>query len=100
MYKTNPGRKAILAVNKPDVLTQLGKRTVPMPNGCWAVDGDLERRATVCSINAHRYVWEAIHGPIGCNDHIHHLCRNPGCVRPDHLQRLSPREHYDAHADD
>ena len=82
-----------------DALVELGKRVVVMGD-CYVVDGNPDRYASAGTSNAHRYVWESIHGPIGCDDHIHHVCRTKGCIRPDHLQRLTRREHYDEHADD
>lgn len=35
---------------------------------------------------AHRVVYELMVGPIPKNLEIDHLCRNRGCVRPDHLE--------------
>lgn len=82
-----------------DPLVALGERVVVMGD-CYVVDGDTDVYAHAGGMNAHRFVWESIHGPIGCDDHIHHVCRTKGCINPDHLQRLTRREHCDAHADD
>jgi hypothetical protein len=46
---------------------------------------------------AHRVAWEAAHGPIPDGMHVHHKCRNPGCVNVDHLELHSPREHRKRH---
>ena len=35
---------------------------------------------------AHRVAWELYRGPIPQGTEIDHLCRNPICVNPDHLQ--------------
>lgn len=36
---------------------------------------------------AHRVAWEMSHGhPVPDDLTIDHLCRNPGCVRPDHME--------------
>ena len=42
-------------------------------------------------ILAHRIMYEVYNGyhPYG---HVDHLCRNTRCVRPDHLELVSPRE--------
>ena len=45
------------------------------------------------SLYAHRVSWELIHGPIPAGHVVHHLCSGPQCVRPSHLQALSPSEH-------
>lgn len=37
---------------------------------------------------AHRAGWELLFGPLG-DLHLDHLCRNRGCVRPDHLEPVT-----------
>ena len=39
----------------------------------------------------HRIVYEALRGPIPADRVIDHLCRNPGCVNPDHLEPVPHR---------
>lgn len=41
---------------------------------------------------AHRLVYEILVGPIPDGLHIDHLCRNPRCVRPDHLEPVTKAE--------
>jgi hypothetical protein len=41
---------------------------------------------------AHRVVYELLVGPIPDGLQLDHLCRNHGCVRPDHLEPVTPRE--------
>lgn len=63
--------------------------------GCWEWQGnrtaggygrfDIEGR----SIPAHRYAYESRVGPIPPRLVIDHLCRNPPCVRPDHLEPVT-----------
>lgn len=41
---------------------------------------------------AHRAVYEALVGPIPAALELDHLCRNRGCVRPDHLEPVTGKE--------
>lgn len=41
---------------------------------------------------AHRVAWELAKGPIPAGLQIDHLCRNPRCVNPKHLEPVTPRE--------
>lgn len=40
---------------------------------------------------AHRYAYELLVGPIPVGLQIDHLCRNRGCLNPDHLEPVSRR---------
>jgi hypothetical protein len=41
---------------------------------------------------AHRFAYEALHGPIPSDLTIHHRCKTRRCVRHDHLELLSDEE--------
>lgn len=47
---------------------------------------------------AHRHSYEAVNGPIPPGMHIDHLCKQPSCVRPEHLAAVTPAEHKRRHS--
>lgn len=64
-------------------------------NGCWDwVGAKSGRYGTIYrsgkNLWAHRYVFEMIRGSTGSVG-LDHLCRNPSCVNPDHLEPVSQR---------
>lgn len=44
------------------------------------------------TVLCHRLTYEDAYGPIADGLVIDHLCRNPSCVRPDHLEPVPQRE--------
>lgn len=38
---------------------------------------------------AHRYIYELLLGPLETGKELDHLCRNRGCVNPDHLEPVT-----------
>lgn len=68
------------------------------PDGCWewtayrnrfgygrfGMDGEV--------VLAHRVAYEMLVGPIPDGLSLDHLCRNRGCVRPDHLEPVTAAE--------
>jgi len=47
------------------------------------------------SILAHRLSWELHNGPIPNSMVVRHLCHNPQCVRPSHLEIGTQKENYE-----
>jgi hypothetical protein len=43
---------------------------------------------------AHRFAFELVRGPVAADAvHLHHLCKTPRCVNPNHLLPVSYAEH-------
>jgi hypothetical protein len=73
-------------------------------NGCWQWVGCTSAdgygsiyvkelyRSSQHMIPAHRHVYELHRGPIPGGLDLDHLCRNRGCVNPDHLEPVTNRE--------
>lgn len=60
------------------------------PNGYGKIDVPLgANRRTMA--NAHRVAFEIYIGPIPAGFEVDHLCRNRGCVNPDHLEAVPKR---------
>lgn len=68
-------------------------------NGCWDWVGARDRHGYGCVGNglrgglqrAHRMMYERLRGPIPPGLELDHLCRNPACVNPDHLEPVDHR---------
>jgi len=79
----------------PERIWKLTKRT---PNGCWEWRGKIHRNGYgVVSVNnkqqrAHRVVYELLVEPIPGGLVLDHLCRNPPCVNPAHLEPVTQGE--------
>lgn len=74
---------------------------IPEPNsGCWlwigsAMNGYGRIRLGSKSegtVAAHRVIYEALRGPVPDGLELDHLCRNPSCVNPDHMEPVTHRE--------
>ncbi|NUP03550.1 MAG: HNH endonuclease [Nonomuraea sp.] len=43
------------------------------------------------TVLAYRWLWEVLNGPVPDGLELDHLCRVPACVRPDHLEAVTPK---------
>jgi hypothetical protein len=73
-------------------------RIQPIESGCWLWMGartplGYGRFWTGLELGyAHRFSYEWFVGPIPNRYDLDHLCRNPPCVNPDHLEAVTHRE--------
>ena len=70
---------------------------VEITPSCWIwmaqkVRGYGQFRGERSMMRAHRFSYELFVGPIADGMTIDHLCRNPSCVNPEHLEPVSMRE--------
>ena len=70
----------------------------PEPNtGCWLWTGSANKagyghtKHNGTTWVAHRLGWTLYRGPIPEGMFIDHMCRQKGCVNPDHLRLVTPR---------
>lgn len=90
---------------KQDPEDRFYAKIIELPNGCWQWIGakDKEKGKGYGQFNAgkgktvlaHRFAWELEHGPIPKDRELDHLCRNPGCVNPNHMELVSHKENVE-----
>lgn len=66
---------------------------------CWLWTGTMNHRYGYFwdgtkMVIAHRWPWTQANGPVPEGMHLDHLCKNPPCVRLDHLELVTPRENW------
>lgn len=76
----------------------------PCCDGCWHWRASTNRlgygnyHVSRKVIAAHRFAWMTIVGPIPEGIHLHHRCKRPECVNPDHLEAVTPADHVRLHS--
>lgn len=72
---------------------------VKIADGCWEWQGTVAPRGygylhvgAAKWVKAHRFSYETSVGPIPTGLVVDHLCLNPQCVRPDHLEAVTQYE--------
>ena len=81
---------------RPTPLERFWTKFQKMPSGCWEWQGYRDRDGygqfnvyRRQRMQAHRYSYEMIVGPIPDGLQIDHLCRNTSCVNPAHLEPVT-----------
>lgn len=72
-----------------------GPMASPYLGPCWT-RGKANRYGTIQDgtrkVPSHRWLWEHINGPVPDGLVLDHLCRNPSCVNPAHLEPVTKAE--------
>lgn len=84
----------------PDLLDRLSDKFL-VGDGCWPWIASRDQKGygmfrvggrKGLAVRAHRVLYELMVEPIPDGLQIDHLCRNPQCVRPDHLEPVTGAE--------
>ena len=68
-------------------------QSIRAPFECWPWPGHIGQNGYpyIGRVPAYRRAWERLVGPIPARYEVDHLCRNPLCVNPFHLEPVPPR---------
>lgn len=77
--------KVVLPPNRDDCWAWLGHHHQTKGHGIFTYRGGKP-------VPAHRWGYERFIAPVPPELHMDHLCRNPGCVNPAHLEPVTPGE--------
>jgi hypothetical protein len=78
--------------------TRFAKHVAILKSGCWAWTASTvpagygKIKVEGKWLLAHRVSWEFLYGKIPAGLQIDHLCRNPSCVNPAHMEVVTGRE--------
>jgi hypothetical protein len=88
------GHQAAEETPAPRLPTARASRSGRCCPGCWVWQRGVTALGYGCDKDgmAHRVYYERHKGPIPEGLYIDHLCRNPPCVNPDHLEPVTPAE--------
>ena len=87
-----------------DIIKRLTRFVSKLPDGCWEWTANKTRlgygrvtlgtrqQGTRHKAQAHRLFYEHYKGLISQGLEINHICRNRGCVNPDHLEAVTHLE--------
>jgi len=69
-----------------------------LPNGCWIWEGGIDKvgygrfKVNGKLLGSHRFSYEINKSKIPEKMVLDHLCKNPSCVNPDHLEAVTQKE--------
>jgi hypothetical protein len=78
-------------------IEQFAQRFKVLDNGCWEWQGKRSKGYGRFSVagrdrSAHRIMWELVGRPVDFDKELDHLCRNPPCINPAHLEQVTALE--------
>jgi hypothetical protein len=81
-----------------DHMARFMSRVVKVPGGCWLWTGKIHKKnryGRFCvgkkQFQAHRWLYEQVHGPVDAKLDLDHTCRRRACVNPDHQEPVTRR---------
>lgn len=81
-----------------EIKNRLLSRIVKLNNGCWFYSGYKQKKGYGMMSawgqlqGAHRISFKIFKGKIPIRKFLDHLCRNPSCVNPEHLEVVTNKE--------
>lgn len=81
-------------MSRPPLTAQTVDQYLDQTGDCWLWIGRRDRKGYGRHTNevAHRATWKALVGPIPDGFQLDHLCSNPPCCNPAHLEPVTPEE--------
>lgn len=85
-------------VPRPSPLERFEAKLALSPTGCLVWTAGTTRggygkfKVDGQTVVAHRWYYQQVRGPIADDLQLDHLCRNPPCCDPDHLEPVTGRE--------
>lgn len=97
-YAYNNVRRRALALEPDHIRARLMSKVRISENGCWlwrayrTKDGYGHFSIADRMLEAHRVAWELDRGAIPAGLEIDHICKNPSCVNPQHMELVTHAE--------